>query len=165
MKKNSLLLVLFAFAFVFRINANANVSPATNAVEETGMSHSQYVTGGVLGSIFGLGIGHAVQGRYSERGWIFTTSDVTGILLLANANCFRGRDSNSQDRAVRERGDCENTGQALLGASLIISSRVLQILDLWVLGNDRLIGQTSPHSHLIILPDDRQGKLVYSLSF
>ena len=165
MKKHYLLLVLFAFPFVFRINADANVSPATNAVEEIGMSRAQYVTGGVLGSIFGLGIGHAVQGRYSERGWMFTAGDVTGILLLANANCFRGRNSNSQDRAERERSDCENTGQALSGASLIIGSRVLQILDLWVWGNNKVIGRVSHDSQLIILPDDQQGKLVYSLSF
>src|SRR5262245_38862858 len=30
------------------------------------------VAGGAIGTFFGFGIGHAVQGRYSDMGWIFT---------------------------------------------------------------------------------------------
>ncbi|MEE2789564.1 MAG: hypothetical protein VX589_19655 [Myxococcota bacterium] len=39
--------------------------------------------GGVLGSVFvGFGVGHAIQGRYSERGWIFTVGELLSIFIL-----------------------------------------------------------------------------------
>ena len=39
----------------------------------TGLSSGRYVLGGVLGTAIGLGIGHAVQGRWQKGyGWFFT---------------------------------------------------------------------------------------------
>ncbi len=39
-----------------------------------------YVFGGLVGSIAGFGIGHAVQGRYAKIGWAFTVGEGVGIL-------------------------------------------------------------------------------------
>lgn len=36
------------------------------------MSYGQYIGGGVASIIPGFGLGHAIQGRYMEWGWIFT---------------------------------------------------------------------------------------------
>lgn len=165
MKKNIFILVLFTFVFVLQISISVSgAMQALNPVDEISMSRSQYITGGILGSAFGFGIGHAIQGRYVDKGWIFTASDVSGYLLLANANCFRGRDTNSPDRAVRERSDCKNVGQGILGAGLIIGSRVLQVLDLWI-GGKNFVRNDPSESQLLILPGDQQGTLVYAVSF
>ncbi len=41
-----------------------------------------YVLGGVLGTYpVGLGIGHAVQGRYSDKGWIFTVGEIGSVAV------------------------------------------------------------------------------------
>ena len=38
----------------------------------TSMTQNQYILGRLLGTLSGFGIGHAVQGRWFEKGWIFT---------------------------------------------------------------------------------------------
>ena len=49
------------------------------------MSNAKYIGGGVVSIIPGFGIGHAIQGRYSEKGWIFTTSE---LVLVASTYYF-----------------------------------------------------------------------------
>ena len=47
--------------------------------------------GGALGGLFlGFGIGHAIQGRYAERGWIFTVGTLLSsfIILRGAAECI-----------------------------------------------------------------------------
>lgn len=46
----------------------------------THVTRDGYVFGGVVGSIAGFGIGHAVQGRYSSIGWAFSVGEGLGIL-------------------------------------------------------------------------------------
>ena len=36
------------------------------------ITQDQYIAGGLLGTLSGFGIGHAIQGRWLEKGWIFT---------------------------------------------------------------------------------------------
>ena len=36
------------------------------------LKHQRYVGGAIISTLSGFGIGHAIQGRYWERGWIFT---------------------------------------------------------------------------------------------
>ena len=50
------------------------------------LSTSHYVTSGLIGSIVGFGTGHLIQGRYWDKGWIFTlasTSIIGSGALLA----------------------------------------------------------------------------------
>lgn len=43
--------------------------------------------GGIVASVaFGLGTGHAIQGRWMERGWIFTFGELAGLGLGAVAS-------------------------------------------------------------------------------
>lgn len=51
-----------------------------NNIEPINISRGQYIAGGVLGTIPGFGIGHAIQGRYTEKGWIFTLSQLASLL-------------------------------------------------------------------------------------
>ena len=55
-----------------------NIVDSTSSVTE--ISKSKYVTGGVLGTVFGFGIGHGVQGRWSnDKGWIFTSAELVTL--------------------------------------------------------------------------------------
>jgi hypothetical protein len=47
------------------------------------ISVGRYVTGMVMTHLFGFGIGHAVQGRWTERGWIFTFGEAAAFASLA----------------------------------------------------------------------------------
>ena len=37
----------------------------------TPLPAERFIAGGVTGTVLGLGIGHGVQGRWNEKGWIF----------------------------------------------------------------------------------------------
>ena len=55
-----------------------DVADATSSVTE--ISKNRYITGGVLGTALGFGIGHAVQGRWlSDKGWIFTSAELVTL--------------------------------------------------------------------------------------
>ena len=57
------------------VSTDDNVSMGRLSYKKT-MSHPQYIAGGVT-SIFTIGgIGHAIQGRWLESGWIFTAGTV-----------------------------------------------------------------------------------------
>lgn len=40
------------------------------------ITKGQYIGGGVAAIIPGFGIGHAIQGRYREKGWMFTAAEL-----------------------------------------------------------------------------------------
>jgi hypothetical protein len=88
-----------------------------------------YVLGGVLGTWpLGFGIGHAIQGRYLEKGWIFTVGEVgsLGLMIAGIQNCtyeysFYGYWS----------GACQNNGLLTLGVIGFVGFRIWEIVDLW----------------------------------
>lgn len=89
------------------------------------VSTTAYVVGGVLGTWpLGFGIGHAIQGRYIEKGWIFTLGEVgsglifiSGLASCINQNLYSG---------------CTNNGVITAGLVGFIGFRVWEIIDLWV---------------------------------
>jgi hypothetical protein len=41
------------------------------------------IVGGVVGTwVLGFGLGHAIQGRWSDRGWVFTLGESASLILL-----------------------------------------------------------------------------------
>ena len=55
---------------------------ALEIAEPQGISHANYVTGGVIGTITGFGVGQAIHGRYWKTGWIFTLGEGAGLGLF-----------------------------------------------------------------------------------
>ena len=85
------------------------------------VSKDDYVVGGLVGSIVGFGIGHAVQSRYKNLGWVFTAGEGIGLVAA---------------KAIPA-AMVETTGHArdyisLAGWTLFIGFRLWQIVDLWV---------------------------------
>lgn len=91
------------------------------------MGTGRYVSGGAVGSVMGLGIGHAIQGRYSEKGWIFTTGElVTGMVAASGFfKCMFG------SMLGAEKNSSCNDDAAAIGFMGLVTFRVWEIYDLW----------------------------------
>lgn len=103
--------------------------PVTDSTESTSsripVKTSKYVTGGVIGSAIGLGIGHGIQGRYADKGWIFTATEAAGIaMMVAGCNDRKDTDNDGDE-------ECNNQGLAGAGLILAIGFHVWEIVDVW----------------------------------
>lgn len=56
------------------------------------IKNEKYIMGGLAAVAPGFGAGHAVQGRYFERGWIFTVSELTALYGWLQAYSYGGLD-------------------------------------------------------------------------
>src|ERR1700752_2272429 len=65
------------------------VSKMSSAEDTTDLSNGRYIGGGIVGTLFGFGIGHAIDGYYGEIGWIFTTTELASAIVLGSGlhNC------------------------------------------------------------------------------
>lgn len=78
------------------LSPQLTLSPDDEALLARGeVSDVRSVTGGVTGLIIGFGTGHLIEGRWRERGWLFTLGD--GVLdtlalgsLMIDADCAEG---------------------------------------------------------------------------
>lgn len=91
------------------------------------ISTARYITGGILGTYpIGFGIGHAVQGRWTQGGWIFTAGEVgsLGLLLAGIAGCV--------DNAFNS-DNCSGGEAALITTGIIgfVGFRIWEIIDVW----------------------------------
>jgi len=92
MKKIIFLIIIFSFFPLDSINSQTlkKYSPndstlAASDVKNIGqISDSRKITGRLLGTFFGYGIGHAVLGKWLEKGWIFTALETTSSIIIWN---------------------------------------------------------------------------------
>ncbi len=92
------------------------------------ISTARYFTGGVVGTYptLGFGLGHAIQGRWSDDGWIFTVGELgTLSLLVAGA-------SGCADSLLKTQ-NCSNLENNMIVTGLIgfLGFRIWEIIDLW----------------------------------
>ncbi len=79
-----------------------------------------YVIGGLGSMYLGFGIGHAIQGRYGQRGWMMTLGEVGGLALVAGGfmqSCAQG---------------CGYNAMSTLGLGTVIGFKVWEVLDAWI---------------------------------
>lgn len=91
------------------------------------ISAGRQVSGGLLGIYPGFGIGHAAQGRWHDRGWRFTASELGAIgVMLASGPCL-GKILRNDDN------NCTGPNEVLLlgGLFTFIGIRVWEIFDVW----------------------------------
>jgi hypothetical protein len=71
------------------------------------ISDGQHIGGGLVSLFFGFGVGQAVQGRYSDTGWIFTLGEAASMTaifvgMVQAFDCvddFEGSSCNNDDSA------------------------------------------------------------------
>ena len=64
------------FVLCLTISSVAFSMERESSTNLTTVSKTNYYAGGALSILPGFGIGHAVQGRWREKGWIFTAGEV-----------------------------------------------------------------------------------------
>lgn len=91
--------------------------------ERVPTSTGQYIGGGAVGTFVGFGIGHAIQGRYQEAGWIFTTAEIAslGLIVYGFGSCEKDANGKTSSRC----------GTLSLGLTGVFISRVFEIIDVW----------------------------------
>lgn len=91
------------------------------------ISTPRYVTGGILGTYpIGFGVGHAIQGRWDQRGWIFTAGEF-GSLAIAVSGLVGCMDK------TFESNKCSDLESTLIVTGLVgfVGFRIWEIVDVW----------------------------------
>ena len=103
------------------------------------ISVGQYVTGGIIGTHFGFGIGHVVQQRWIDKGWIFTIGESAAIAALITGiisceNDYHNDTYYDQTHQGRGGGSGDSCSDELIigGALGFVGLRIWEIIDLWV---------------------------------
>lgn len=100
------------------------------------ISAGAYVGGGLLGSYFGFGVGHMVQGRWQAKGWIFTLGEAAAATALVAGllSCAVSGSQQSNTGVRSPWADDDECPEALvIGAALAFGGlRLWEIVDLWV---------------------------------
>ena len=87
--------------------------------------------GAITGTVFGFGLGHAIQGRYRETGWKWTVADVTSISAIAiTSSKYCNSETSYQGDNPTTTLNCKNNipSYAIL---TYIGLRVWQSVNLW----------------------------------
>jgi hypothetical protein len=70
-----------------RSAGSSALAPAERALLERGeVSRARHIGGSVSSIVLGFGSGHAIQGRWRERGWIFTVGELASVALFVVAS-------------------------------------------------------------------------------
>ena len=154
------------------------------------VSQSKYIGGGIASIFLGWGIGHAIQGRYKDRGWIFTaggaliTIGVIGVssdcLLYCIASHNKGAlttievigvSSSLIKKSTLENADSaevpafSGVDYAFFGAILVGSViRIWEMIDAWMLPSHYKIVKESPFQISPLAFYDPQNRFYYGLS-
>ena len=96
------------------------------------ITRNRFVTSKVLGPFLGFGIGHAIQGRWSEKGWIFTALELLTCYVIVRA--IEIPPDNRQFITIRV---------APVAMYFLIGTRIWQTLDLYTLPSDYKIVRES----------------------
>ncbi len=93
------------------------------------ISQGRYVAGGVVGSLVGFGVGHAIVGEYQSLGWAFTVGEAVGLAALSAgittlSSCLFV--FCSDERSAR--ADAWIT----FGTVIYYGFRIWEIVDIWV---------------------------------
>ena len=94
-----------------------------------------YLSGAVVGSFVPFGIGHAIQGRYKEIGWVFTLSELASVAVIAGGLTWATIATSRHYAATKGPSMYIPAGSlALLIAGAIAAGgfRIWEIIDLWV---------------------------------
>lgn len=92
------------------------------------ISTTRYVAGGILSIYPGFGIGHAVQGRYTDKGWIFTTGEAisTAVVISGLIDC-------GTSTVISSSKECSGKDKMLVGTVGFLGFKIWEIFDAWVI--------------------------------
>lgn len=90
-----------------------------------GISPVRYAVGGLIGTFSGLGLGHAIVGEWTNKGWIFTVGEIgTGVMTVYGMAQALSHDRNTPSA---RRGEMF----MIAGALSMTVLRVYEVYDIW----------------------------------
>ena len=123
--------LIVGMALLTAIAASADTAPRETAGESgEGISTGRYITGGIIGSAIGYGIGHAIQGRYMPLGLVFSLTEAAAtVVIIADAH-------KTADTNIFIFGDTKYAlGTAgVIGLVALLGVHVWEVVDVWVAG-------------------------------
>jgi hypothetical protein len=152
------LLTVALFVLVTRVVGAQPPSSEGLARQDSGVSMKSYVTGGVTGTVFGLGIGHAVVGEYKSTGWIFTVGEAAALGVFIGG--LASADETRIDGEDKLQASTAEKIMIVAGGLVYLGLRVWEVIDVWTrpeLAPDRAGHAAEPQSlaklpRLMVLP-------------
>lgn len=86
----------------------------------------RYVVGRGLGIYPGFGLGHVVQGRYFEKGWLFTLGEAAFATVAVAGLGECGLTS-----AIYAGKNCSGQDKILIGVTGFVGFKLWEIVDVW----------------------------------
>jgi hypothetical protein len=96
------------------------------------ITDGEYVGGGVLGSIIGLGTGHLVQRRYPFKGMIFTIGEGAGALTFLVFGGWQACAATGSPGDPNPNYCSELQIGQTVGIAIFAGFKVWEIIDLWI---------------------------------
>ena len=94
------------------------------------ISIGRYVTGGILSYALGFGVGHAVQGRWGDDGWVFTVGGSASLIAILYGL------TQIDHRYDPETGQYNSSRHghtiAMAGIVGLVGFRIWEVVDAWV---------------------------------
>jgi hypothetical protein len=132
----SLFLTLSLFSIpMLGENEPLKISPVPETFTPTPMSSAQYIFGGALGSLVGFGTGHAIQGRYKEKGWIFTLAESLAVGSIITGAVWTNNLS-SKPNVGKAEALLPVIGFSAVGGAVGLAFHIWEIIDLWTVKHD-----------------------------
>lgn len=75
---------LYSYPQSFAMENESQEDNISQTSQQKTIENKIYIGGGIVGSLIGFGIGHHIQGRFLEGGWIFTVLDI-GLIIGGGA--------------------------------------------------------------------------------
>lgn len=117
------------------------------------IGETRYVAGGVTGTFVGLGLGHAVQGRWlSDDGYLFTLVEAATVAAIATAKPTTSCTGTFPNLSCNQTYPDYVSGAAIV----FLAIRVYEIFDVW---------STSSHMSVGLIPQPENAKVFFALRF
>jgi hypothetical protein len=106
-------------------------------LEQGEISAGRFIAGGIVGTHVGFGVGHIVQGRWSDMGWMFTIGETAAFaaFVYGMADCLEGEtyyasDTNGYHDTTTRNDGC-NAGLFVGGLIGFAGLRLWEVIDVW----------------------------------
>lgn len=110
---------IWARIFFFALIGSLPTQADTNFHGQKSLSENDgYITGGIVGTIVGLGIGHAIERRYWNKGLLFSITEGTSIALIIVG-------------AVVPMPRAAGISMTVVGALGLTAFKIWEIVDIW----------------------------------
>ena len=137
----------------------------SNEIRVKTINQGHYIGGGVASLFLGFGIGHAIQGRWKERGWIHTILQSVSVLAITGTFIFFVL-SDNLDSFINDPYRGIPVGSFIIGTAAMLNtgSRIWEMIDVWILPDSIKIISQKHNFHKSSPLQQYKTKMPYSVA-